>query len=56
MSANPVKPRMEKPYILIVDDAQANIKVLGEALPDDYRVRFSLNGPEALAMAGSATP
>ena len=56
MSANPVKPRMEKPYILIVDDAQANIKVLGEALPDDYRVRFALNGPEALAMAASATP
>jgi two-component system, cell cycle sensor histidine kinase and response regulator CckA len=61
MSANPVKPRMEKPYmekpyILIVDDAQANIKVLGEALPDDYHIRFSLNGPEALAMAGSATP
>ena len=48
-----MKPKPQKPYILIVDDVQANIKVLGETLLADYEIRFATNGPEALTMAGS---
>jgi putative two-component system response regulator len=43
----------EKQRILIVDDAIQNIKVLANALKNDYRVFFAQNGQEAIARANS---
>lgn len=37
-------------YILIVDDQALNIRVLGNALKNEYQVRFALSGADALAM------
>lgn len=45
-----------KSSILIVDDIPANIKVLGESLKADYRIRLATDGERALRMATSATP
>lgn len=45
-----------KNSILIVDDIPANIKVLGESLKADYRIRLATDGEKALKMATSATP
>jgi diguanylate cyclase (GGDEF)-like protein len=42
-----------KPTILIVDDIPLNIKILGDSLKKDYRVRFATEGPKALAIAAS---
>ncbi|NDV23098.1 diguanylate cyclase [Desulfovibrio sp. JC022] len=42
--------------ILIVDDAPANIKLLGAALADEYRVSVALDGPGALEIAASDDP
>jgi len=44
------------PDILIVDDAPANIELIGEALLPDYTVRVVINGPEALEIATSHSP
>lgn len=46
----------EKQTVLIVDDAPANIKVLGEALKQDYRVRVATVGPKGLEIARSSSP
>jgi diguanylate cyclase (GGDEF)-like protein len=45
-----------KSSVLIVDDIPANIKVLGESLKADYRIRLATDGERALKMATSATP
>jgi CheY-like chemotaxis protein len=42
--------------LLIVDDAPANIKLLGEAFRRDYKVSCCTSGEAALRMAGSAAP
>ncbi len=42
--------------ILIVDDIPANIKVLGESLRADYRIRLATDGEKALKMARSSNP
>ena len=50
---------MDEPHkhsILIVDDVPANIKVLGESLKADYRIRLATDGEKALKMAASTTP
>ncbi|WP_319764174.1 PleD family two-component system response regulator [Maridesulfovibrio sp.] len=45
-----------KDKILIVDDAPTNIKLLGSALKDDYRVAVALDGPGALGIVASDDP
>jgi diguanylate cyclase (GGDEF)-like protein len=45
-----------KSSILIVDDIPANIKVLGESLKADYRIRLATDGEKALKMATSTSP
>lgn len=47
---------MAQPTILLVDDAPANIQILGAALKDIGRVRFATDGPKALDLARSAPP
>ncbi|NDV27471.1 diguanylate cyclase [Desulfovibrio sp. JC010] len=42
--------------ILIVDDAPANIKLLGAALSGEYRVAVALDGPGTLDIAASEDP
>ena len=44
----------QKHTILIVDDVPTNIKVLGEALKSEHKVRFARNGSKALEMAMSS--
>ncbi|OHD54978.1 MAG: hypothetical protein A2Y33_03150 [Spirochaetes bacterium GWF1_51_8] len=44
----------KKSRILIVDDTPINIKVLSDALKDDYRISVAQNGKKALEIAGSA--
>ncbi|MBW2303985.1 MAG: PleD family two-component system response regulator [Deltaproteobacteria bacterium] len=46
----------KKQTILIVDDAPANIKVLGEALRDEYKVRMAVSGSKGLEIATSSNP
>jgi diguanylate cyclase (GGDEF)-like protein len=45
-----------KQTILIVDDAPANIKILGESLRSDYKIRVATNGAKALGIALSDNP
>ncbi len=45
-----------KSTILIVDDVPANIKVLGETLKADYKIRLATDGEKALKMARSSSP
>jgi DNA-binding response OmpR family regulator/signal transduction histidine kinase len=40
----------DKKIVLIVDDTPENLQVLGNLLEEDYDVRISTNGPEALEM------
>ena len=47
---------MTKSTILIVDDMPANIKVLGELLRDEYKIRLATGGKKALQMARSSNP
>lgn len=47
---------MCKPTILIVDDAQINIKALSEFLRPMYEVCFATNGLDALRLAASKQP
>ncbi|HZX33649.1 MAG TPA: EAL domain-containing protein [Rhodocyclaceae bacterium] len=42
--------------ILLVDDSPDMIDVLGEILRPDFRVKFALNGPDALALAQRDPP
>jgi diguanylate cyclase (GGDEF)-like protein len=46
----------EKQKILIVDDAPANIRILGQALAEDYQLRIATNGARALEIVKSDTP
>ena len=45
-----------RPKILFVDDIPMNIKVLVEALKEDYKVTFARSGPEALDFAQNDSP
>ena len=45
-----------KQKILIVDDAPANIKLIGSALNEDYRIAVALEGESALNIACSTDP
>lgn len=45
-----------KRSILLVDDAPANIKILGEALKKDYQVRVATSGEKAVEIATSFNP
>jgi len=51
-----VKETPEKQKILIVDDAPANIRILGQALAADYQLRIATNGADALEIVKSDTP
>lgn len=43
----------QKLRVLIVDDIQANIKILNDLLHNEYLVSFATNGRDALEIAGS---
>ncbi|MCP3921667.1 MAG: hybrid sensor histidine kinase/response regulator [Desulfobacterales bacterium] len=43
----------DKQRVLVVDDAQANIKVLNELLRNQYHISVATNGPDALDIANS---
>lgn len=43
-----------RPRVLVVDDQPANLRVLGEALRQDYDVRIATSGEKALALATEA--
>ena len=43
----------DQPVILVVDDVPANIKVLANALRQNYRIKMALNGIDALEAAQS---
>lgn len=47
---------MGKKTILIVDDVPANIRILGESLRSDYKIRLATSGKKALEIAGSSNP
>lgn len=42
--------------ILLVDDSPLNLKILGEALKSQYRIRLATNGQKALEIANSSSP
>ena len=42
---------MELLSILVVDDVPANIKVLGESLKSEYKIRLATDGMKALKIA-----
>jgi putative two-component system response regulator len=44
----------DKPVILIVDDEPMNVRVLGEALAQDYHIKIATSGGSALAIANGA--
>ena len=47
---------MERGRILIVDDAAANIRVLGESLRSEHEIIVATNGPDTLRLASSRPP
>ena len=47
---------LQKPRILIIDDAITNIKVLGSTLRSDYKILFSLDAQEGLNSAMANQP
>lgn len=47
---------MIRQTILVVDDVPANIKVLGESLKSEYKIRLATDGMKALKIAGSSNP
>ncbi|MBA4394035.1 MAG: hypothetical protein C0407_10825 [Desulfobacca sp.] len=47
---------LQKQKILIIDDAIANIKILGSALQSDYKVLFALDAQKGLNSAISNQP
>ncbi|MDD5228511.1 MAG: response regulator [Methylococcales bacterium] len=47
---------LEKSTILIVDDAQDNLTLIGELLKKEYRIKVANNGFKALKIAQSHTP
>jgi adenylate cyclase len=46
----------QQQLILIVDDEPSNIQLLNEALKDDYRVLFALNGEDCIKFAEKQKP
>lgn len=48
--------KMVKDSILIVDDVPTNIRILGESLKSEYKIRLATDGPKALKIAGSSNP
>ena len=48
------KNRMQS--ILIVDDSPANLNILGKALVENYRLKVTTNGKDALSIARSPSP
>lgn len=50
MEAEPI------PKILIVDDVPANIKILGEAIRNEYRIAIATNGQKALEIVFGESP
>ena len=47
---------LDRPRVLIIDDVPNNIEVLGEALSQDYDVRFACSGREGLDIAMADPP
>jgi diguanylate cyclase (GGDEF)-like protein len=45
-----------RPRVLIIDDVSSNIEILGEALSQDYDVRFACSGQEGLDIALADPP
>ena len=45
-----------RPNLLIVDDVADNIELLAACLQDFCELRFSLSGPECLAMVQESPP
>ncbi|MBF0499760.1 MAG: response regulator [Candidatus Riflebacteria bacterium] len=54
MATTPKNP--DRKIILIVDDVQDNIEILGRILSPEYKIRVALNGTEALQVAESSLP
>lgn len=46
----------KKYSILLVDDSPTNLKVLGEALKEDYKIRLATQGHKALEIINSVSP
>ena len=42
--------------VLIVDDTESNIDILGESLGDDYEIMVAMDGPTALEVAEESKP
>jgi diguanylate cyclase (GGDEF)-like protein len=51
-----MKQDMQKQKVLIVDDMPTNIKVLSDALREEYRLSAAVRGSEALEIAASDDP
>ena len=49
-------PESERPRILVVDDAPANLRLLVGGLGDVYELRVAKSGPDALALLEGWTP
>ncbi len=47
---------MDRPTILIVDDAPANVELLGEVLGEHYRTKAATSGERALRIAATDPP
>ena len=45
-----------KNKILVVDDNPVNLSILDEILRDEYRMRFAMNGAEAIRVAAQFQP
>lgn len=56
MNPTRTRPMLGRPRVLIIDDVPNNIEVLGEALSQDYDVRFACSGQEGLTMAMADPP
>src|SRR5688500_11901969 len=47
---------VQKPVVLVVDDATESIDVLRGVLGSDYQLKAAINGPTALEVADSTRP
>jgi len=47
---------VKAPSLLIVDDIPTNVKILANALKDEYRIQVANNGSKAISIAQSDTP
>jgi diguanylate cyclase (GGDEF)-like protein len=56
MNPTRTRPILGRPRVLIIDDVPNNIEVLGEALSQDYDVRFACSGQEGLTIAMADPP